>query len=137
MKVYVITSGEYSDYHIDAVSDRLDEAEKICGFLNSKRQYDFCEIEEFDTDEIKVNSTEDVKQRFDMKVGYSSGRIYWFDSPVYALGDMSDIKVRRNCRSGELEIDVIAVLPKGTDKETAKKIMLDRVAKFKAKRAGI
>lgn len=51
MKVYVITSGEYSDYYINAVALTRENAEQICAMLNSpKRHYsDVATIKEYDT----------------------------------------------------------------------------------------
>lgn len=34
MNVFVVTAGEYSDYHIDAVFLNLHEAEKYCAFIS-------------------------------------------------------------------------------------------------------
>lgn len=36
MKVYLITSGDYSDYHVDYVKLDREEAEKICAVNNKK-----------------------------------------------------------------------------------------------------
>lgn len=55
MKVYVITKGEYSDYHICCVTDDQERAEslrRICSDV-----YDAAEIEEFDTEEIPAETT--------------------------------------------------------------------------------
>lgn len=57
MKVYVITSGEYSDYGIRAVALSREKAELICAMLNSTERYysDVVTIEEYDTDEIQCD----------------------------------------------------------------------------------
>ena len=62
MKVYVITSGEYSDYGIQTVALSREKAELICATLNSpKRDYsDAATIEEYDTDEIQCGVNEDI-----------------------------------------------------------------------------
>lgn len=52
MKIYVITSGCYSDYHIDAVTDDKDRAEFLK--LKFSDEYDEANIEEYDTDEYRV-----------------------------------------------------------------------------------
>ena len=54
MKVYVITSGEYSDYCILTVVLSREKAEQICAMLNSQKRYysDAAIIEEYDTDEV-------------------------------------------------------------------------------------
>lgn len=49
MKVYIITSGDYSDYHIDAVCETFEAAQRKCMLLSS---HDGCEnyrVEEWDT----------------------------------------------------------------------------------------
>ena len=54
MKVYVITSGEYSDYCIRTVALSREKAEQICAMLNSQKRdcSDAAIIEEYDTDEV-------------------------------------------------------------------------------------
>lgn len=136
MKVYLITSGEYSDYQIEAVSLDEKEAERICGMLNKNRYCDTCDIEIYDTDEVKVDSNEEVLDRFWMQVGYKTGKMYCYDSPVAVLGENNEIKVKYGY-SNESRIEITATFPKGTTRAKAKKIMLDRVAKFKAERAGV
>lgn len=136
MKVYLITSGEYSDYHVDAVSLDEKEAERICGFLNKNRYYNTCNIEEYDTDEIKVDSNEEVLDRFWMEVGYKTGEVYCYDPPVTVLGENNEIKVERGYPN-ESRINITATLPKGTTENKARKIMFDRIAKFKSERADI
>ena len=48
MKVYVVTSGTYSDYHIDAVFSTKENAEK---YNNIYGKDDFEDIEEFEVDD--------------------------------------------------------------------------------------
>ena len=47
MKIYVLTSGEYSDYQIETVKISEDDAERLSAIHG-------WEIEEFDTDEITI-----------------------------------------------------------------------------------
>lgn len=56
MKVYVITSGEYSAYGIRAVALSREKAELICAMLNStERDYgDVATIEEYDQTKFNV-----------------------------------------------------------------------------------
>lgn len=136
MKVYLITSGTYSDYQVEAVSLDEKEAERICGMLNKNRYCDTCDIETYDTDEVKVDSNEEILDRFWMQVGYKTGKMYCYDSPVTVLGENNEIKV--DCGyPHESRINITATLPKGTTEDKAKKIMFDRIAKFKAERVGI
>lgn len=48
MKVYVITNGVYSDYHICGVALDYETAEKIRAYTSTR--YDESQIEEYDTD---------------------------------------------------------------------------------------
>lgn len=136
MKVYVITSGKYSEYHIDAVALDMDEAESKCATLNSKRNDDFCTIEEYDTNEMQIDFKNEQKIRFEMEVSYKDGHIYWFDDTGYlTFEDINTIKTLRFQKGNR--INIVATLPRGTEADKAKKIMLDRIAEFKAERAKI
>lgn len=53
MKVYIVTQGEYSDYHIEEVFTDREKAEIFCATLNEK-YYAFPEIEEYETDKVKI-----------------------------------------------------------------------------------
>lgn len=70
-----------------------------------------------------------------MCVEYKSGQIRWFDEMGLVSKNVNEISVKRY--GGSNKIEITATLAKGTSEEKAKKIMLDRIAKFKAERAGI
>lgn len=136
MKVYVITSGKYSDYHIDAISLDKDEAYRICATLNNNRPADmYCDVEEYDTEGVKVISQDEIKKRFEMCVEYKSGEERWFDEEGLVTENVNNISVKRYAGSDKIEIN--ATLPRETTEDKARKIMFDRIAKFKAERAGI
>lgn len=59
MKIYVITKGCYSDYHIAAVTDDKDKAEFLK--LKFSDEYDEANIEEYDTDEYSVEGIQNMK----------------------------------------------------------------------------
>lgn len=50
-KVYVVTSGDYSDYKIDRIFENLDDAEKFCAIQNDSGTSDPCNIEFWDLTE--------------------------------------------------------------------------------------
>ena len=50
MKVYVITKGDYSDYHICAVALDLAKAEKLAKIFTDS--YEDAVVEDFDTEEV-------------------------------------------------------------------------------------
>lgn len=66
MKVYVITKGSYSDYHIEGVMLNEDDAKKFA--IEHTDQYDIAYVEEYDTDEYKIESN-------DAPILYVSGQI--------------------------------------------------------------
>lgn len=70
MKIYVITSGCYSDYHIDAVTDDKEKAEFLK--LKFSDEYDPANIEEYDTDEYSVEGIQNIKL-FYWKVSICNG----------------------------------------------------------------
>lgn len=141
MKVYVITQGEYSDYGIRAVSLGKNDAERKCALLNKDvRCGEYCEIEEYDTEDIVVDTDEEVKKRFEMTVCQNTGEIRWYEESYLTFDDENRIYFSKTdcfkCGSDK-HISIVATLPTDTTEEQAKKIMLDRVAKFKAERAGL
>lgn len=141
MKVFLITQGEYSDYGIRAVSLDKEDAERKCALLN-KNVYcgEYCEIEEYDTDDLKVDTDEEVKKRFEMCIRERTGEIKWFIESYLTFENIDKVHyVKKDCFDcGEgRRIEAVATLPTDTTEEQAKKIILDRVAKFKAERAGL
>nr|DAK85991.1 MAG TPA: hypothetical protein [Caudoviricetes sp.] len=136
MKVYVITSGEYSDYYINAVALTRENAEQICAMLNSpKRHYsDVATIEEYDTDEIQCGVNEDVGLCYEAKFNYKTlENIYWGE-PFYSFARN---EIKRGLLDHRYEILIVATFPKDMPQEKARKIMKDRVAKWKAEREGL
>lgn len=141
MTVYVITQGEYSGYSIRAVSLDKKDAERKCALLNrDARCGEYCEIEEYDTEDMVVDTTEEVKKRFRMIVCQNTGEIRWYEESYLTFDDENRIYFSKidcfKCGSDK-HISIVATLPTDTTEEQAKKIMLDRVAKFKAERAGL
>lgn len=50
MKVYVVTDGNYSDYHICGVAASKETAERIIKYITRHDEYSDPRIEEYDTD---------------------------------------------------------------------------------------
>lgn len=143
MTVYVITGGEYSDYHIGGVEVDKEKAERLCAEFNSFWFNDrdigvndihlysnsLYRIEEYDTDDDQMEMQNEVKRIFGMR-----------DSGDFVRGylvsvDINQCSVKQH--GGFKYIEIIATLPKDISDEKAKKIMYDRIAKFKAERAGV
>lgn len=134
MKAYVITSGEYSDYCILTVALSREKAEQICAMLNSQKRFysDAVVIEEYDTDEIQCETHEDVCLCYEAEFNYKTlENIYW-DEPFYSFARN---EIKRELLGHEYGILITATFPKDMSQEKARKIMKDRVAKWKAERA--
>ena len=138
MKVYVITSGCYSEYRIRAVSLDRNEAEKICATFNNEviwRGYGhMCKIEEYDTEDVKASTKKKVKVRYEMRVN-QNGKISHFGNGYFVLSDANRVGKIKFMDDGEFKTgyDITATFPKDTPKEKAQKIMLDRLAEYRAK----
>lgn len=136
MKVYVITSGVYSDYYIRTVALSREKAEQICAMLNDSKGY--CSgaftIEEYDTDEIQCETNEDIGLCYDAEFDYRTlENVYWFD-PFYSFGRN---EIKRELSDHKYRILISATFPKDMPQEKVRKIMCDRVAKWKAEREGL
>lgn len=100
MKIYIVTSGCYSDYHIDAVFLEKEQAEYYCASYAS----DEANIEEYDTDDHAVECKKSVYKHWEATFddaglrnvevqGYSfdylmpavKNGLDWFDRKVYLL----------------------------------------------------
>lgn len=123
MKIYIITQGEYSEYHIVGMTHDRQKAERWVNEYNLGKEYAFdrAEIEEYETD-------------------------------VFGRGDLYQYSVKREC--GEVSVDLLSdidfkyeyfysddgdfrLVVYAHDKEHAKKIAYDRIAKMKAEREGL
>ena len=136
MKVYVITSGEYSDYCIQTVALSREKAEQICAMMNSQKRYysDAAIIEEYDTDDIVCDSAEDVVLCYTAEFSYKTLECLYWSEPFYSF-PRNKIK-KRHGRNG-FEIHITATFSKDVTKDKVRKIMKDRVAKWKAEREGL
>lgn len=136
MKVYVITSGEYSEYSIRAVALSREKAELICAMLNSEKRYycDVATIEEYDTGEIQCDVNEDVGLCYDAGFNYKTLKNIYWGEPFYSFARN---EIKREISGNGYEILIVATFPKDMPQEKARKIMKDRVAKWKAEQEGL
>lgn len=138
MKVYVVTEGCYSDYHIEAIFESYGKAVAYVG-AKAGRYSDY-QIETYDTESANV-----AKERKWFKAHMEGGEWTAAEVEEPAPGDYTStfhtkfskkdsIKVidGRPLRISEYDIDVVA-----KDKEQALKIARDKFASFKAQKAGI
>jgi len=139
MKVYVITQGSYSDYHIVGVKLTREEAERVVALANDEDCYDYAEIEEYDTDDIKIDTSETIKDKYWNEYDYKTLEETQMQHARTALKSENKVTfynlLTNNIVHGKIRI--IATFPHGTPREKAHKIMRDRAAKFKAEREGL
>lgn len=116
-KVYVITKGEYSDYHICAVASNINTAEKLCKAYTDS--YHTAHIEEYDLNE----NADDARIMYcveiecdDIEVTVNS-----FENKEHAYGDK----------------DYFTAYVLAKDRDHAVKIAQDRRAEYLAKKEGV
>ena len=125
MKVYVVTEGEYSGYHIVGVTTEKKKAEQYCK-LTTKEWYE-PEIETYDTDSFAEDLT--MMKVYDV--------IVLKDGSVYASecesGDGYDWEsaIEHHVRYGRYARETYRVSVLAIDEEHAKKKGLDYIAEYK------
>ena len=131
MKIYVITKGYYSDYHICAVATDPDKAKRLAQLYTDK--WDDARVEEYDTDNVMCL----LEGRLPFSVHFSGG-VVWHVS--------DDKEYLYNFEPGVIERTEYPHLPSNVceivrvyapDEETAKKIAIDKRAQYLAEKAGI
>lgn len=123
MKIYIVTSGEYSDYHIEAVFTDEEQAQLYCA-----THYD-CDIEEWEADEIKITPV-------DIYVIYE----FWFDDKFNGKLATSRLSIKRekevqifknqNPYFGSNPYKVTVPVKRGTPEEKAVKIARDYLFQY-------
>jgi hypothetical protein len=124
MKVYVITKGNYSDYHICAVTLDEQEAERLRKVYNDS--YDEAVVEEYDTD------GEEAKRGLDGRVPYNVyfGKGYTSVSMSYTTPE--EFKPSIYLGPYYDTVDLFA-----TDSEAAVKIAAEKRAQARAEKEGL
>ena len=127
MTVYVVTSGEYSDYGISAVFTDKEKAEIYCAAHSDKYDENYY-IEEYDTEEVEIESSKPPKCKWRMVFDKYGVLSQFGTSSTLTFRELNQIIPGRN------RTCVIATLDKDIPKEKAEKIICDRFAKWKAER---
>lgn len=123
---YAVTDGDYSDYHIIAITDNKERAENIKKLYSSK--YSEPMIEEFFDEEAKSEVLYDVLYNTD---GSYNVTLQTFDKKYF-----SDINIiRENILCNHWWKYQVLVIAK--DKNHAIKIAQDLWAEYRAKKEGI
>ena len=123
MKIYVITKGEYSDYHICAVTDDPVSAKNLRRYYSDR--WDDAEIEEFDTEQMP----DSPKQYWYIVI--SAGGAVRTIRPCY-IGEytpkINQVSCDTNWSTHQVSSYSINVIAK--DKEHALKIAFDKIAEY-------
>ena len=125
MKIYVITKGEYSDYHICAVATEKDKAVVLQKRFSDT--YENAEIEEYDTDYHSEMLKYDGLYRVTFREKES----------LIATNVIPDFVEResfspKKCKDGSIQIHVFA-----NNEIDAVKFASDKIAKYRAENMGL
>ena len=126
MKVYVVTEGDYSDYHIIGVTTDRKKAKQYCE-LTKGRWYE-PQIELYETDSFTPDIT--AYKVYDVGV-YANGNVFTkeIDKPDgydYEMAMMHDVSYSRYGDPFRYKVTLMAI-----DKEHAEKIGCDYIAEYK------
>ena len=127
MTIYLVTSGEYSDYGVDAVFLDEEKAMLYCAARNVKETGDPCSIEEYDTRDDDINADgKKIAYRHYLRFGVFDK---WYVKSVY-------IAFSRPSHISEDLQDAWVYLPQEDD-DLAIKIAQDMAAEARARKEGL
>lgn len=122
--IYIVTTGEYSDYHIDSVWDSLDKAEERANQIRSTTQY---LNERAFVEEYYMNKSED--QRVIWTVVYDPSKDEWkcydYNNPTSRLD-----KVEQLCGHNYSQCTSYRVKLRADSREAALKIANERIMRL-------
>lgn len=135
MKVYVITSGEYSDYGICAVTLDKEQAELLKVRYSDK--WDEAYIEEYDTDDYKIEASDINKHKYKV-VFNESHEIHTCNEINYSYGgkhgEIDDCRLWFKYADGSRKCYsyIVVIYVDAYDEDHAKKIAKDIYMKWLA-----
>lgn len=124
-KVYIITKGAYSDYHICAVAATKEIAEKLRKIYSDEYSWADARIEEYDLNEAK----DDVRVFYD--VTFADGKV---SACFNEYGERESIQF---FKGNKWQSDRLIVSVRARDEDHAIKIAQDRRAEYLAKKEGV
>ena len=144
-KVYIVTSGDYSDYSIDSVFSSREAAEKRCAVWRQEDLWDEPRIEEYELEDGSNVIVEQVYKAiaFDQRcVFYQNEICVDFDMmyDVKPFEEKINKKEKTHLKNGKTVELYYGILPVNKTVETeteAEKIIFDRLAKWKAEQMGL
>lgn len=140
MKIYIVTSGEYSSYHIDGVFLDREKAEYYCAVHKYNDCYGYSEsmmVEEYDAEDDNIQATpineiKYFKIVFDNKgnvLDYNTSPLSFIEVPSKSILWENDCFIRSN--------NDVVVKVKADTKEEAIKIGAEMRAKALAEKFGL
>lgn len=140
MKVYVVTSGEYSSYGIEAIFLTREKAELYCANHNVIEEYTWYDIEEYDTmDDSLEGADEEFCYRYYINPQYKNP--YVAEPTVMRWSEAEKDRERQrewnDTRYGRFPRSQMFVYAYKPNKSQAVKIVQDRYAKWKAEKEGL
>lgn len=127
-KIYIITSGSYSDYSVDSYVNTEEEAIRVCHTLNNKKaryynEYGYEELERF-TGEVKQIEL------------YKGHRFTIYSTGVEAHEPWIKTEPIQSIIKGNKSGYYYGIINE-PDEEKARKIFYDKLAEYKAREEGV
>jgi hypothetical protein len=132
-KVYVVTSGSYSDYHIVAVFSTREQAEEFAATYN--RSYDSNQVEEFVLNEVARDAIRFVAYAHPTRLSEDADIEFHYEHMATSQEELDEpggVADRRDAPSPN-----IVVHGYGRSPEAARKSALDNWYRWKAEKAGV
>lgn len=144
MKVYVVTEGDYSDYHIEAIFSEKDQAEKYIA-LHTSRCFTDWQIEEWEVDATHIDGEVKMLYRYSAYFKRDSKSFRWtyktdVEGGITGKAVADEIKKEQSddflsdFHRGYIDYSVFLDEP---DLDKALKIFNDYLAELNAKEQGI
>lgn len=133
MTVYVVTTGEYSDYCICRVFTDENAAKVYCAVNNDKENYDEYVIEEYETDDLDVDETLEVTYKYEFYANKKGHIGAYGESGLYSLKRKNEVIPPRKYIP---DYHIIVYLDEPDAKDRALKIAQDMWAEYKANVVG-
>ena len=157
MKVFVVTSGEYSDYGINAIFSTKEKAEGYVKMMEYIEPYEYYYINEWEVDKVCKNvevdlcmingeiktiddvcdngATHEIYEAYDMKNDYSSKVIEITKEEVdRCINENHDDEFDKSIK---FPVYVVRDVKYNPDFSVMKKIVFDEIAKYKAEKQGL
>lgn len=123
--IYIVTSGEYSDYEIEAVFTDKRQAELYC----ATKRHEYMTIEEWETDAVKMESDKEPLRYWRMTFDIKGDRHSVLYDEGYTFTENKKIRICYGC------YEALLTTPVDYSEEKVKKIMYDFIAQWKYEHA--